>query len=193
MDSPIHPALMDWHVHYPHYYPTPEMLDKSASTLLSPAEFERIQNTRVDVSDMSLPLVRFADIGCGYGGLLMALSPLFPTTLMLGIEIRNKVEAYVHKKIDALRTIERNKGNEAGFGNISVLRSNAQKYLPNLFYKGQARHCLIHSLCVVDQDVLFVSGSALQEAKAQGTHHLSYTTDGVRALSGYWWHSVHSD
>ena len=35
--------------------------------------------------------VEFADIGCGYGGLLVQLSPLFPTSLMLGMEIRVKV------------------------------------------------------------------------------------------------------
>lgn len=28
--------------------------------------------------------VEFADIGCGYGGLLVALSTVFPDTLMLG-------------------------------------------------------------------------------------------------------------
>ena len=26
----------------------------------------------------------FADIGCGFGGLLISLAPLFPETLMLG-------------------------------------------------------------------------------------------------------------
>lgn len=26
----------------------------------------------------------FADIGCGFGGLLISLAPLFPDTLMLG-------------------------------------------------------------------------------------------------------------
>ena len=35
--------------------------------------------------------VEFADIGCGYGGLLVQLSPMFPQTLMLGMEIRVKV------------------------------------------------------------------------------------------------------
>jgi hypothetical protein len=29
--------------------------------------------------------VEIADIGCGFGGLLVALSPLFPNTLMLGL------------------------------------------------------------------------------------------------------------
>ena len=35
--------------------------------------------------------VRFADVGCGFGGLLIRLSPLFPDTLMLGLELRDKV------------------------------------------------------------------------------------------------------
>jgi tRNA (guanine-N7-)-methyltransferase len=29
----------------------------------------------------------FADIGCGFGGLLVALAPLFPDTLILGMFI----------------------------------------------------------------------------------------------------------
>jgi tRNA (guanine-N7-)-methyltransferase len=28
--------------------------------------------------------VEFADIGCGFGGLLIALAPIFPDTLILG-------------------------------------------------------------------------------------------------------------
>ena len=30
--------------------------------------------------------VEMADIGCGFGGLLVALSPLFPDTLMIGMQ-----------------------------------------------------------------------------------------------------------
>ena len=32
--------------------------------------------------------VEIADIGCGFGGLLVALSPLFPKTLMIGKRTR---------------------------------------------------------------------------------------------------------
>lgn len=45
---------MDWSVHYPKYFP--------------PGEKK----------------VEWADVGCGFGGLLMALAPQFPDTLMLG-------------------------------------------------------------------------------------------------------------
>lgn len=35
--------------------------------------------------------VRFVDVGCGFGGLLIRLAPLFPDKLMLGFELRDKV------------------------------------------------------------------------------------------------------
>ena len=42
--------------------------------------------------------LRFADVGCGYGGLLVQLSPMFPDKLMLGLEIRVKVSDYVRDR-----------------------------------------------------------------------------------------------
>ncbi|BES95635.1 tRNA (guanine-N(7)-)-methyltransferase [Nesidiocoris tenuis] len=85
-----------------------------------------------DSNEKSERLVKFADIGCGYGGLLVTLSPMFPDTLMLGMEIRVKVSDYVMDRIKALRD-----QNEGQYGNIACIRSNAMKYLPNYFYKGQ--------------------------------------------------------
>ena len=41
------------------------------------------------------PNVTFADVGCGYGGLLLKLSTMFPQNLALGMEIRVKVSDYV--------------------------------------------------------------------------------------------------
>ena len=76
--------------------------------------------------------VRFADIGCGYGGLLVQLSPMFPDKNMLGMEIRVKVSDYVKDRVLALR--DQNPGQ---YQNIACLRSNAMKYLPNFFQKGQ--------------------------------------------------------
>ena len=51
---------------------------------------------------------------------------------MLGLEIRVKVSDYVQDKIQALQENHPNQ-----YTNIAVLRSNAMKYLPNLFHKGQ--------------------------------------------------------
>lgn len=79
-----------------------------------------------------VPQVEFLDIGCGYGGLLVALSPLFPSIRMLGLEIRVKVSDYVQDRIQALRH-----QHPSLYTNIAVLRTNAMKYLPNFFRKAQ--------------------------------------------------------
>ncbi|KAM6927548.1 tRNA (guanine-N(7)-)-methyltransferase [Xenentodon cancila] len=106
-DYPVHPKEMDWS----HLYP-----DVLTGNL----------------SDKETPQVEFADIGCGYGGLLVELSPLFPDKLILGLEIRVKVSDYVQDRIQSLRAT-----NPGSYHNIACLRSNAMKYLPNFFSKGQ--------------------------------------------------------
>lgn len=62
----------------------------------------------------------------------MALAPLYPASLMLGLEIRVKVSDYVRDRIQALQHNHAEK-----YDNIAVLRTNAMKYLPNFFHKGQ--------------------------------------------------------
>ena len=47
--------------------------------------------------------IEFVDIGCGYGSLLMELCAVFPSTPMLGIEIRPKVVEYVQRRVAVLR------------------------------------------------------------------------------------------
>lgn len=76
--------------------------------------------------------VEFADVGCGYGGLLISLADAFPQTLMLGMEIRTKVTEFVHRRIKALR-----QAHPGQYQNIAVIRANAMKFLPNFFEKGQ--------------------------------------------------------
>ncbi|XP_068519685.1 tRNA (guanine-N(7)-)-methyltransferase [Anas acuta] len=78
------------------------------------------------------PQVEFADVGCGYGGLLVELSALFPHSLALGLELRLKVSAFARHRIRALRA-----ANPGRFQNIACLRANAMKHLPHFFHKGQ--------------------------------------------------------
>ena len=90
MSSPISPSHYDWTELYPilNHVNCPQILSpKSNPEHLPPLTSQ----------------VRFLDIGCGYGGLLMSLGPLFPQTLMLGMEIRKKVSDFVHEKVLALR------------------------------------------------------------------------------------------
>ncbi|KAM7265895.1 hypothetical protein ACFE04_003578 [Oxalis oulophora] len=77
--------------------------------------------------------IQFADIGCGFGGLLIGLATIYPETLMIGMEIRDKVSEYVKERILALRETNAN----GQYQNISVVRTNSMKYIPNYFEKGQ--------------------------------------------------------
>lgn len=64
----------------------------------------------------------------------MSLGETFPDNICLGVEIREKVVEYVEDRINTLR--EKNPGK---YQNISVIRTNAMKYTPNYFHKGQVR------------------------------------------------------
>lgn len=57
---------------------------------------------------------------------------MYPKSLMLGLEIRVKVSDYVNDRIQALRVQHTDQ-----YQNVAVLRTNAMKYLPNFFHKGQ--------------------------------------------------------
>ena len=125
--SPVKPSDFDWTEHYPNVeQPVVEFAD--IGTDGSPVH--PIQHWK------HAPSTQRGSLGCGYGGLLVALSPLFPNTMMLGMEIRIKVEAYVKQRIQALREQHAADGAHS-YQNISVMRMNAMKFLPNFFAKGQ--------------------------------------------------------
>lgn len=102
---------MDWSTHFPlHIAPPPAKSTKQ---------------------------VTVADIGCGFGGLIVELATKLPDALMLGLEIRLQVTEYVSERINALRKQSTEAGRDGEYGNISVLRGNAMKFLPNMFEKAQ--------------------------------------------------------
>ena len=76
--------------------------------------------------------VEVADVGCGFGGLLLGLAPLLPSSLCLGLEIRPNVAEYVRLRILALR-----KAHPGAYDNISVLKSNSMKHALNFLHEGQ--------------------------------------------------------
>ncbi|SCU95652.1 LANO_0E10946g1_1 [Lachancea nothofagi CBS 11611] len=108
LEYPVNPDEMDWQKLYPHFF------DEATNRMTKQ--------------------VTIADIGCGFGGLLIDLSPEFPENLILGMEIRVQVTNYVEDRIIALRT---NHADNNSFQNINVLRGNAMKFLPNFFHKSQ--------------------------------------------------------
>ncbi|KAG5034327.1 hypothetical protein JHK87_009237 [Glycine soja] len=103
---PISPSHVDYSLHYPQLFPLSGQADSSKK-------------------------IQFADVGCGFGGLLISLSTLFPETLMIGMELRDKVTEYVKERISSLRV-----ANPGQYQNVSVVRTNSMKYIPNYFEKG---------------------------------------------------------
>ncbi|KAF2447455.1 hypothetical protein P171DRAFT_354269 [Karstenula rhodostoma CBS 690.94] len=127
---PKSPAEMDWASVYPAFAVKKpaqgedvKEIDESRADGQA-AHKEEQKKTRAITKD-----VEIADIGCGFGGLLFALSTTFPDTLSL-------VTEYVQEKIRALRS--QNAENQA-YQNIGCLRANTMKFLPNFFRKHQLR------------------------------------------------------
>ncbi|KAH8598769.1 hypothetical protein B0O99DRAFT_683522 [Bisporella sp. PMI_857] len=116
---PISPAHMDWSQYYPAYV-SPESEANTTSETLSVRKLSR--------------QVEVADIGCGFGGLLVALAPKLPHTLLLGMEIRTQVTEYVQERVKALRA--QNLDNQL-YQNAACVRANTMKFLPNFFSKYQ--------------------------------------------------------
>ena len=124
--SPASPHEIDWSKHYPDFVVSPPAKTDSGLPAMA-----------------TLPTI--ADIGCGFGGLLIALSPLLPSTLMLGMELRTQVLTYVTDRIYALRSQNCRPAGDSSeptdkpqpYTNISALRTNTMKFLPNFFHKAQ--------------------------------------------------------
>ncbi|GAB1315800.1 tRNA (guanine-N(7)-)-methyltransferase (tRNA(m7G46)-methyltransferase) [Madurella fahalii] len=126
---PPSPDQMDWSSLYPDYV-VQEAEDQEMTALDTASGQETASNTPKRLSKE----VEVADIGCGFGGLLVALAPTMPDTLILGLEIRVSVTQFVEDRIKALRV----QNQEAKlYRNAGVLRANTMKFLPNFFRKGQ--------------------------------------------------------
>eukprot|EP00501_MAST-03F_sp_TOSAG23-6_P002674 GSMAST32.ASY1.ANO1.2821.1 assembled CDS len=98
------------------------------------------EEIKLSTFDMATEIT-IADIGCGFGGLTIALGPLFPKELIVGMEIRLKVCEYVRLRIESLRSSSNPESEctKGGYRNVAVLRSNTMKYLPCYFRKAQLK------------------------------------------------------
>ncbi|KAI4123976.1 MAG: hypothetical protein LQ341_007127 [Variospora aurantia] len=124
LEYPADPDSMDWAAHYPAY--------------LAP-ESEQSTTENNDSRSALRPLTRavtVADIGCGFGGLLVALAPKLPNELLIGMEIRTQVTEFVQDRIRALR---KQNAEDGLYQNIACLRANSMKFLPNFFKKAQLK------------------------------------------------------
>ncbi|KFH03289.1 tRNA -methyltransferase family protein [Toxoplasma gondii VAND] len=133
---PRSPDFVDWSRHFPAFFPgeadTPASVELALNTEQYPVSYPSRQPPHLNGTVGSR--VEFLDVGCGFGGLLVSLAPKFPTTLMMGMEIREKVTNYVGERIAALRKEHASTGQ---FANVSIIRTNVMKFLVNYFRKGQ--------------------------------------------------------
>ncbi|KAI0587638.1 tRNA -methyltransferase [Pyrenophora tritici-repentis] len=120
---PRSPADMDWASLYPMYAKHPKQESGDAQNESHDVNEEEQRDMKAISKN-----VEIADIGCGFGGLLFALAPKFPDTLIL-------VTEYVQDKIRALRV--QNAATTHAFQNASCIRANTMKFLPNFFQKNQ--------------------------------------------------------
>lgn len=79
--SPAHPGEMDWSKMYPAFVAEgqDDAVEKEAITEQDGQVVKALTASKRLTKD-----VEVADIGCGFGGLLMALAPTMPGTLCLG-------------------------------------------------------------------------------------------------------------
>ncbi|KAF6832588.1 hypothetical protein CMUS01_06874 [Colletotrichum musicola] len=128
---PASPDEMDWTPYYPAFVAEDDTHQKNS---IVPPTSSVEETTAVTEQRRLRKHVEVVDIGCGFGGLLVALAPTMPDTLALGLEIRTSVTEYVQERIKALRA--QNQGSGL-YQNISCLRANSMKFLPNFFKKAQ--------------------------------------------------------
>lgn len=95
---------------------------------------------------------------------------MFPNSMILGMEIRVKVSQYVIERIKALRAQQPD-----CYSNIACIRTNAIKYLPNFFKKGQVsgpiHYCYMDGTIKImfsldKKDVFPLSRSPFQKVQA---------------------------
>jgi tRNA (guanine-N7-)-methyltransferase len=78
--SPKSPADMDWASLYP-AYAVVKQEKKAAEEVDESTSMNEEEQRKLKAITQN---VEIADIGCGFGGLLFALAPKFPDTLILG-------------------------------------------------------------------------------------------------------------
>lgn len=79
--SPAHPGEMDWSKMYPAFVAEgqDDAVEKEAITEQDGQVVKALTTSKKLTKDIEV-----ADIGCGFGGLLVALAPTMPETLCLG-------------------------------------------------------------------------------------------------------------
>lgn len=88
-------------------------------------------------------VIRWVDLGCGFGSLILELARVERRELILGMELRHKPTLFVQKRIVAQRKTARaalphaQRGGPVECDNAWAVEANSMKCMPNYFAKGQ--------------------------------------------------------
>ena len=124
---PKNPEYAQWHLHYPSFFDIPNNNDDRI--VVNTGKFQIPYETKASNPKQLAPTI--LDIGCGYGGLMFALTKHYPDNLILGQEIRDKIANFVAKKSNTLRI---NSGYTECL-NVAAVRTNTMKTLHSYFAK----------------------------------------------------------
>ena len=124
-EVPSSPESIDWSFHFPLAHGLQNGLIKEGNTSRFPSNY----NSKNQFANKSIN-IDILDIGWGYGSLLLQLSMLYQNDIIFGMEIREKVTDYVIDKINVLRS----NSNYKQYMNVSAVRTNAMKCLPNYIH-----------------------------------------------------------
>ena len=124
---PKNPSFAQWHLHYPSYFGVAD--NNNDQIVVNTGKFQIDYDKKCENPKGLVPTI--LDIGCGYGGLMFALTKHFPDNLILGQEIRDKVANFVAKKANSIRINSQYKE----CLNVGTVRTNTMKTLHNYFEK----------------------------------------------------------
>lgn len=122
---PKNPLYSQWHLHYPSFFGIPN--NNNDRIVVNTGKFDIPYENKFDNPKNLAPTI--LDIGCGYGGLMFALTKHFPNNLILGQEIRDKVCNFVAKKANTIRI----NSDYKECLNVAAVRTNTMKTLHNYF------------------------------------------------------------
>ena len=102
---PEKPSTCDWVSHYPLLARKASLqANQNSKVETTTADGDTEAEAKRDVEALAAEdHVSFVDVGCGFGGMSVTLAKMFPTKLVLGMEIRDKVSEYVRERILHLR------------------------------------------------------------------------------------------
>jgi tRNA (guanine-N7-)-methyltransferase len=128
----MNPDYIDWSLHYPSFFGIHN--NHNDQLYANTHKYKIAYDKKLEESKGDL-VPTIVDIGCGYGGLLFALSKEYKDKLILGMEIRDLVANFVVEKTNSKRI---NSGHKL-FANIGVVKTNTMKTLHNYFRKESVR------------------------------------------------------